>query len=96
MNSYSPVRTSTSAIVSLVFGVLSWVALPLIGALVAIIAGHMARAEIRRAAGALEGDGMAIAGLLLGYIQLAMIMVALAMIFLVFGGIAALAIFSGG
>jgi hypothetical protein len=96
MNTYAPVRTSTSAIVSLVFGVLSWAVLPLIGALVAIIAGHLARSEIRHAAGAVEGDGLAIAGLLLGYIQLAMITLALAIIFLVFGGIAALAIFSTG
>jgi hypothetical protein len=95
MNTTVPVQTSTSAIVSLIFGLLSWVALPLIGALVAIIAGHMARGEIQRSAGALEGDGLAIAGLILGYVQLAMVVIGLAVIFLVFGGIAALAIFGG-
>jgi len=55
------------AIVSLVLGLLGWTLLPLLGSLGAIICGHMARAEIRRNAGALDGDGMAIAGLVLGW-----------------------------
>jgi hypothetical protein len=96
MNSTAPVRTSTSAIVSLIFGLLSWVALPLVGAVVAIIAGHMARGEIRRSHVPLEGDGLAIAGLILGYVQLAMLLIGLLVVFLVFGGIAALAIFGSG
>ena len=69
-----PQRSSTSslAIVSLVFGVLTWVMLPFVGALVAVICGHLARSEIRRAPidQRMEGDGMAIAGLVLGYVQL--------------------------
>jgi ABC-type enterochelin transport system permease subunit len=71
---YQPVsRTSSLAIVSLIFGVLSWCLLPFIGAIVAIVCGHLARGEIRRAAvGTLiEGDGMAIAGMVLGYVHLA-------------------------
>ena len=68
-----PVRTSGTAITSLVFGILSWVVVPFIGALVAVICGHIARGEIRRMpAGTIEGDGMAIAGLILGYAQLAL------------------------
>lgn len=61
-------RTSTAAVVSLVFGIASWVVLPLLGALVAIIAGHMARAEIRRER--IEGDAMALIGLILGYLNI--------------------------
>lgn len=61
---------STSATVSLVFGILAWVILPIIGAVVAIIAGHMARNEIRASCGHLGGAGYATAGLVLGYIQL--------------------------
>ena len=61
---------STSAILSLVFGVASWLVLPFIGAVVAIVCGHIARAEIRRAApGTLHGDGMALGGLILGYLH---------------------------
>ncbi|MFA6231264.1 MAG: DUF4190 domain-containing protein [Rhodanobacter sp.] len=65
--------TSSLAVVSLVFGVLGWCVLPFIGPLVAIICGHLARAEIRRASvdNRMEGDGMAIAGLVLGYLQFA-------------------------
>jgi hypothetical protein len=83
--------TSTPAILSLVFGILSWVALPLVGAIVAIVTGHVARGEIRRAGGALDGDGMAIAGLVLGWANLALIVLALLLFLFVFGGIAWLA-----
>ena len=63
--------TSAMAVVSLVFGIAAWCVLPVAGAIVAIICGHLARGEIRRAHGQLEGDGLAIAGLVLGYVQLA-------------------------
>ena len=66
-----PMRTSGTAIASLIFGIVAWFGLPIIGALVAVICGHIARAEIRRMPpGTIEGDGMAIAGLILGYLQL--------------------------
>ena len=56
----------------------AWVVLPFIGAIVAVILGHAARGEIRRApAGSIEGDGLAIAGLVLGYIQLVLCLLAL-------------------
>ena len=76
--------TNALALVSLVFGIASWCALPVIGAIVAVVCGHMARGEIRRAAGSMEGDGFAVAGLVLGYVHLAL--AALAM--LVFVGLA--------
>src|SRR5690349_20708333 len=42
------VPNSTSAAVSLIFGILCWLPiLPVIGAIVAVIAGHMARNQIR-------------------------------------------------
>jgi hypothetical protein len=70
----SAIGTSTLAVVSLVFGILTWLMLPFVGALVAIICGHLARGEIRRAGpGQLDGNGMAVAGLLLGYLHLAMV-----------------------
>ena len=81
--------TSTTAILSLVFGVICWFALPFIGAIVAIVCGHAARGEIRRAApGTIEGDGMAIAGLILGYCHLALIALVILVIFGIFGGLA--------
>jgi hypothetical protein len=63
--------TSAMAVVSLVFGIASWCVLPLIGAIVAVVCGHLARGEIRRSQGQLEGDSLAVVGLVLGYVQLA-------------------------
>lgn len=87
-----PVRpTSPLAIASLVSGILGWTLLPLLGSIVAVVTGHMARAEIRRAGGRLSGDGLAIAGLVLGWLALAMAVVGVAMLLVLFGGIAWLA-----
>ena len=85
-----PIRTtSTTAVVSLVFGVICWVAIPLLGALIAIVCGHVARGEIRRAPpGSMDGDGMAIAGLLLGYLHLVFVVAAVAIVFMFLGGLA--------
>ncbi|MEM8533553.1 MAG: DUF4190 domain-containing protein [Chloroflexota bacterium] len=65
------VPNSNMAIASLISGILTWVFLPFIGAIVAVITGHMARKEIREANGQLSGEGMALVGLILGYAQLA-------------------------
>ncbi|MBI2396245.1 MAG: DUF4190 domain-containing protein [Xanthomonadales bacterium] len=81
--------TSTTAILSLVFGLLAWLMVPLLGSIAAIVCGHLARGEIRRAGGQLEGDGMAIAGLVLGYLQMALVLFALVAVMLFFGGLAA-------
>ena len=87
----APMRqTSTLAVVSLVFGILGWTLLPFLGSLVAVVCGHMARGEIRRAQGALEGDGMAVAGLVLGYLVIGLSVLAVLAAILFFGGLAAL------
>ena len=62
--------TSTLAIVSLISGIVSWFLIPFIAAVAAVITGHMAKSEIRKSNGMLGGNGMATAGLVLGYIQL--------------------------
>ena len=67
-------RTSTAAIISLVFGILgffsSWWLFG-IPSLVAVITGHVARANVKNSNGDLEGSGLALAGLIMGYIVLA-------------------------
>jgi len=63
-------RTSNLAIISLISGIVSWFLLPFIAAVVAVITGHMAKSEIKKSGGLLTGNGMATAGLILGYIQL--------------------------
>ena len=54
------------------------------GAIVAIVTGHLARREIRRTAE--RGSGLATAGLVLGYLHLAFLLLLLALfLFVVFG-----------
>ncbi len=52
--------TNGLAITALVFGIISFVLLPLIGPIVAIITGHIARSQVHRRQQ--ESSGMALAG----------------------------------
>ena len=61
--------TNSLAVVSLVSAILSWVLCPFVAAVVAVITGHIARSQIRRTGEA--GDGVALAGLIIGYLHLA-------------------------
>ncbi len=63
-----PAETSGKAIASLVFGLFLF-AFPM--SILAIIFGHLSLSEIRKSAGRLKGQGMAIAGLVLGYLGVA-------------------------
>jgi len=74
------VPNSNAAVISLVFGILAWVGLVFIGAVVAVVAGHMARREIRDSGGRIGGGGMAMAGLLLGYIQIGLLLMGCAVV----------------
>jgi hypothetical protein len=65
---------SSLAVASLVCGIVAWFFIPFFGALAAVITGHVARKEIRGSNGMLTGDGMAVAGLILGYSQLGLIL----------------------
>ncbi len=87
----APRQTSALAVVSLVSGILGWLPLPVIGSIVAIVTGHLARGEIRREPGRLEGDGMALAGLILGYGALVLGIFAIFAVLVFFGGMAWLA-----
>jgi len=80
-------QTSSLAVVSLVSGILGWSLLPLIGSIVAIVTGHMARSEIRRAPERLEGDGLALAGLILGYAMIALSIIGIFVVAVFFGGL---------
>ncbi len=82
-------RTSSMAIVSLVAGLMGWFLLPVLGSIVAIITGHLARSEIRGSNGSVEGDGLAVAGLVLGYAMVALAVLAVLAALLFLGGLAA-------
>ncbi len=67
--SYStPKPNSSMAIVSLVMGILGLSLLPILGSIVAVVTGYMARNEIRQSMGNLSGEGLATAGLILGWV----------------------------
>jgi hypothetical protein len=63
-------RTSTLAIISLIGGITGFTVLPFLGAIVAVITGHMAQSEIKKSGGMVTGKGMATAGLIMGYLVL--------------------------
>jgi len=70
-------RDSVLSIVSLVSGLVGWTLIPIVGAIAAVITGHLAKKEIRDSGGAIGGDGMALAGLILGYVQLGLILLSI-------------------
>ncbi|HEY6181788.1 MAG TPA: DUF4190 domain-containing protein [Terriglobales bacterium] len=69
-----PQQTSGMAIGSLVCGLFPFFILTPIAA---IVLGHVALSQIKRSAGRLKGSGMAIAGLVLGYLSIASIPIVL-------------------
>ena len=62
-------ETSGKAVASLILGIIN--VFPL--CIVAIVLGHISLSEIRKSAGRLKGEGLAIAGLVLGYLGLVVI-----------------------
>jgi hypothetical protein len=64
-------KTAGMARASLVLGILGFIFGPLT-AIPAVICGHMARSKIRESAGTLTGKGLALAGLIIGYIAIAL------------------------
>ena len=67
-----PIPNSNLAVISLVAGILGISLFPFLGSIVAVITGVMARREIQESAGTLGGDGLATAGLVLGWIGIGM------------------------
>jgi hypothetical protein len=65
-------RTSPLAIWSLVLGILGLTCFSLFSSIPAVICGHIAHGRIKRSDGMLTGDGMALAGLITGYLGIAL------------------------
>lgn len=61
-----PPQTNPWAIVSLIFSILSWIGLFGLGGIVAVITGIVARNQIRENPATQTGDGLALAGIILG------------------------------
>ncbi|MFY2764552.1 DUF4190 domain-containing protein [Arenimonas sp. MALMAid1274] len=82
--------TSVLAIISLISGILGWTLLPWLGSLAAIVTGHMARSEIRRSQGGMEGDGLAVVGLVLGWAMVIISLLTILAFVFFLGGLAVL------
>lgn len=62
------VPNSNMALISLIAGILGLTFIPFLGSIVAVVTGPMAKREIRESGGALGGDGLATAGIVLGWV----------------------------
>lgn len=85
----SMLPTSTLAVVSLVSALLGFSFVPVVGGVVALVTGYMARNETRAFPPRVAGDGMATAGIILGWIQIALLVLGIccfAIYFLVVAG----------
>jgi len=87
--SYSgePIKTSSEAIISLISAILGWLGFFGLGGIVAVIFGHIAKNQIRKSAGRIGGDGLATAGLVLGYANIAVSLIGFCLIMLIVFGV---------
>ncbi len=70
-------RMAGGAVASLVLGILGMFLIGPLGSIPAVICGHVAKSRIRQNPGGLDGDGLALAGLILGYVQIGLMVVML-------------------
>ena len=79
-------RTSFWAILSLISGIANYIGLPFVGAMVAIVTGYIARGEIKKSPDKIEGERLANAGLVLGWVGIGLGLLTFCLIiFVVFG-----------
>jgi type II secretory pathway pseudopilin PulG len=69
----SNAKTDGKAVASLILGILSVTIFWILAGIPAVIFGHISRASIRKSMGLLKGEGIALAGLVMGYISIAAI-----------------------
>ena len=85
----APLPTSTMATVSMISGIVGFLFLPLIASVIALITGYMARKETRSVPPTASGDGMATAGIVMGWIQVGLAVVGVCCVIAYFGFFAA-------
>lgn len=90
----APPPTSSMALISLIAGILGLTLIPIVGSIVAVITGPMAKREITQSAGALGGEGLATAGIILGWIGIALTILGLCTVGAIFAVPACIAIFA--
>lgn len=72
-----PTQTNTMAVVSLVAGILGLSLLPVVGSIVAVITGPLAKREIAASGGGQSGEGLATAGAVLGWVGIGLTVIGL-------------------
>ena len=73
-------QTVGVAIASLVLGILGLILIGPLGSVPAVICGHIALSKIKQSPEFLTGDGMALAGLILGYVQIGLMVILIPMV----------------
>ena len=63
-------QSNGAAIASMVLGIAGILMVPIVASIAAVICGHIARSQIRQGKGSVGGDGMAVTGLITGYLGL--------------------------
>lgn len=76
--------SSTLAIVSLVSALLGFTFVPVVGGIVALITGYLARNETRSIPPRASGDGLATAGIIMGWVQVGLLVIGVCCVFAVF------------
>ena len=70
-------QTVGVAIASLVLGILGMIMIGPLGSIPAVICGHIALSRIKKNPDTLTGDGLALTGLILGYVQIGLMLMIL-------------------
>jgi hypothetical protein len=72
--------TDGMAIGSLITGIVGVTLCPLVGSVLALVFGYSSRRRIRESGGTIAGDGMATAGIVLGYVGIGLVVLAVILI----------------
>ncbi|NMC55301.1 MAG: DUF4190 domain-containing protein [Chloroflexi bacterium] len=86
-STYQPVETNIWAIISVISGVLGWLGVFGLGGIAAVICGHVAKSQINNSAGRQGGDGLATIGLVLGYLNIALVLFGICLFVLITVGV---------
>ncbi|MFQ6102403.1 MAG: DUF4190 domain-containing protein [Anaerolineae bacterium] len=79
--------TSGMAIGSLIASILGLTLFPTIGSIIGLILGYMARSQIRDSRQTMSGEGLATAGIILGWIGIALAVIGICLMILVWAGL---------
>jgi hypothetical protein len=77
-------QDETTAMLSMIFGILSLAGLGIFAGIPAIILGNVARGKIRASGGRLTGEGMAKAGIILGWVSCGLMVIVILFMIIVF------------